>query len=115
MSTPREDRAAARDGRRNLNLPNIGLGRADLHRSRSPSPIAPGTFNFPPPPSKKSAGEVEEEQFGDAMADATATNMPGLTVDDIVKIATASAQAAAREFAAATPPQPAAPATETTN
>ena len=48
MSTPREQRAAARDQRHHLQLPQHGLGRADIIRSRSPSPAAPGaTFNFP--------------------------------------------------------------------
>ena len=49
MQTPRDERAAARDERRNLQIPNVGLGRADLIRSRSPSPnpLAPGVFNFP--------------------------------------------------------------------
>ena len=58
MSSDREARAAARDERRNLQIPqlviNHGLGRADIIRSRSPSPAAPapppGVFNFPPPP-----------------------------------------------------------------
>ena len=64
-NTPRDDRAAARDQRReHLQLPNHGLGRGDLIRSRSPSPAAaaPGTFNFPPivnPP--------EEDQFQNAI------------------------------------------------
>ena len=64
----RDERAAARDQRRNLQIPNIvvnhGLGRADIIRSRSPSPAnpapPPGVFNFPPPPV---AG-----QFDNAMA-----------------------------------------------
>ena len=47
MPTPREERAAARDHRQHLQLPQHGLGRADLLRSRSPSPIGPGVFNFP--------------------------------------------------------------------
>ena len=53
----RDERAAARDQRRNLDVPpiviNHGLGRADIIRSRSPSPAAPapppGVFNFPAP------------------------------------------------------------------
>ena len=66
MSTPRDARASARQQRQNnLQLPTFGLGRAELIRSRSPSPTAPGSFNFPPPP-KKSARELEEEQFRDA-------------------------------------------------
>ena len=64
----RDERAAARDQRRNLQIPSIvvnhGLGRADIIRSRSPSPAnpapPPGVFNFPPPPV---AG-----QFDNAMA-----------------------------------------------
>ena len=47
MPTPREERAAARDHRQHLQLPQHGLGRAELIRSRSPSPIGLGTFNFP--------------------------------------------------------------------
>ena len=39
--------------------------------------------------------------------------MPDLSVEDLVRIATESAQAAARVLAAATPPQPAAPDTAT--
>ena len=45
--TPREQRASARDQRHNLQLPQHGLGRADIIRSRSPSPIGLGVFNFP--------------------------------------------------------------------
>ena len=66
----REQRAAARDQRRHLDVPpiaiNHGLGRADIIRSRSPSPAAPrpppGVFNFPPAPTPVS------QQFSDAMA-----------------------------------------------
>ena len=53
--TPRDARAAARDQRQNLQLPQHGLGRADLIRSRSPSPNPVGAngaanvFDFPPP------------------------------------------------------------------
>ena len=73
MTTPREARAAARQRREeNLQFPNIGLGRADLIRSRSPSPSAPGSFIFPPP-AKKSAKQIEEEQFHDALSFNTAT------------------------------------------
>ena len=60
MSTPRDDRAAARDQRRHLQLPQ--LGRAELLRSRSPSPVPVGAnnvFNFP-------ATAPEPEQFIDA-------------------------------------------------
>ena len=64
----RDERAAARQQRRNLQVPEIvlnhGLGRAELIRSRSPSPAAPapppGVFNFPPAP--------EAGQFENAMA-----------------------------------------------
>ena len=71
-NTPRDDRAAARDQRReHLQLPNHGLGRGDLIRSRSPSPAAaaPGTFTFPPivnPPG--------EGQFRDALEPIMATD-----------------------------------------
>ena len=61
MSTPRDDRAAAREQRRHLQLPNP-LGRAELLRSRSPSPAPVGAnnaFNFPP-------AAPEPEQFADA-------------------------------------------------
>ena len=63
MPTPREERAAARDQRQNLQIPQHGLGRADLIRSRSPSPnpFAQLAFNFPPQPAN-----IEEDQFVDA-------------------------------------------------
>ena len=63
MPTPREERAAARDQRQNLQLPTHGLGRADIIRSRSPSPnpFAQLQFNFPPQPAN-----IEEDQFVDA-------------------------------------------------
>ena len=102
MSTPRDDRAAARNERRNLEIPTISLGRADILRSRSPSPAAvaaPGAFNFP-----STQTQPESNQFEDAQVSKSANNMPDLSVDDIVKIATASAQAAARELVAAAPP-----------
>ena len=65
----RDERAAARDQRRNLDVPpiviNHGLGRADIIRSRSPSPAAPapppGVFNFPAP-------APAQNQFEDIMA-----------------------------------------------
>ena len=98
--TPRDDRASARDERRgHLQIPNAGLGRADLIRSRSPSPAAaaPGAFQFPP----QQQQQPEEEQFDDATPNST---MPDLSVDDIVRIATASAKAAAQEMAAAMQP-----------
>ena len=93
--TPRENRAALRDERRNLlQIPPHGLGRGDLIRSRSPSPaaIAQGAFEFPP-------NHPEGEQFEDAPAPTLNDNM-SLSVDDIIKIATASAKAAAQEMAA---------------
>ena len=69
-SNSRDERAAARETRRNLEVPpivlNHGLGRGDLIRSRSPSPAAPapppGVFNFPPAPSPV------RDQFQNAMA-----------------------------------------------
>ena len=51
-------------------MPRHGLGRADLIRSRSPSPSAIGTaptFNFPQPP-KRSSAEIEDDQFKDALS-----------------------------------------------
>ena len=60
MPTPREERAAARDTSR-LQVPQHGLGRADIIRSRSPSPVALGAFNFPRP-----VPQPEQEQFLDA-------------------------------------------------
>ena len=60
MSTPRDGRATARDQRRHLQLPQ--LGRAELLRSRSPSPVPVGAnnaFNFP-------AAAPEPGQFIDA-------------------------------------------------
>ena len=98
--TPRDNRALARDERRgHLQIPNAGLGRADILRSRSPSPAAtaPGAFQFPP----QQQQQPEEEQFDDATSNST---MPDLSVDDIVRIATASAKAAAQEMAAAMQP-----------
>ena len=70
MPTPRDERAAARDELRHLQLPNHGLGRADLIRSRSPSPAlrAPGIFNFPP-----QQQQVEADQFVDASDTTMAT------------------------------------------
>ena len=64
MPTPREDRASARDERRNLQLPIPALGRSELIRSRSPSPnpIVPGRFNFPTLP------RPEPHQFENAPA-----------------------------------------------
>ena len=68
MPTPRDERAAARDERRFLQIPNHGLGRGDLIRSRSPSPAAaaPGAFAFPPHPAP-----IEGDQFHDAVNMAT--------------------------------------------
>ena len=59
MQTPREQRAAARDQRQFLQLPQHGLGRAELIRSRSPSPVGPGVFNFPQPVSHPENGQFE--------------------------------------------------------
>ena len=97
--TPRDDRATARDERRgHLQVPNVGLGRGDLIRSRSPSPAATASvaFQFPP----QQLPQPETEQFADVPASTSNSNMPDLSVDDIVKIATASAKAAAQEMAA---------------
>ena len=68
MQTPRDQRAAARDQRNLLQLPTHGLGRADLIRSRSPSPApaAQQNFNFPP-----QQAAPEEDQFVDAVNMAT--------------------------------------------
>ena len=71
MPTPRDDRAAARDLRRDhLQIPSHGLGRADIIRSRSPSPAAatPGAFRFPP-----QIAFPETDQFHDATAATMAT------------------------------------------
>ena len=62
MSTPREQRAQARDQRQHLQIPQHGLGRADIIRSRSPSPNAPGNFIFP-----NVALQPENGQFRDAL------------------------------------------------
>ena len=69
MSTPRDDRATAREARRHLQVQPVPLGRADRIRSRSVSPVAPGSFQFPPstPTPKRSAGEIQEGQFRDAL------------------------------------------------
>ena len=63
----RDERAAARDRQRNLQVPQIainhGLGRADILRSRSPSPAAPapppGVFNFPAAEAAATPGQFE--------------------------------------------------------
>ena len=62
--TPRDQRASARENRQLLQLPQHGLGRAELIRSRSPSPIAPGVFNFP-----QVAQLPEGDQFENARAE----------------------------------------------
>ena len=60
MPTPREERASAREQRQNLlQIPNHGLGRGDLIRSRSPSPVGLGAFNFPPPPAQAQPNQFE--------------------------------------------------------
>ena len=63
MSTPRDDRAAAREQRIHL---QIVANRLERIRSRSPSPAR----QYPPlPPSpKRSSAEVEEDQFRDALS-----------------------------------------------
>ena len=59
MQTPHEERAAARNQRQFLQLPAHGLGRADLIRSRSPSPIGQGTFDFPRPDAIPQPGQFD--------------------------------------------------------
>ena len=66
MSNDRDNRAAARDRLRNLEVP-IPLGRADQLRSRTPSPVNPGTF-FPRTPATPAP-----DQFFDA-SDQTASS-----------------------------------------
>ena len=113
MSTPRETRATTRERRQhNLQLPQFGAGRAEAIRSRSPSPLNPGTFQFPPvpPATERRLADIEDDQFRDALSYPSTANMPDLSVEDIVKIATESAQAAARVMAAAVHPPPAAAA-----
>ena len=64
MQTPRDERAAARDERRNLlEVPIPQFGRGEIIRSRSPSPsaVANGAFNFPQPAPLRA-----QEQFEDA-------------------------------------------------
>ena len=100
--TPRDQRAAARDERlQHLQIPQFGRG--ELARSRSPSPAAPGaTFEFPPAATASSSTatvDTENEQFQDAHPTGN-MGTPQLSVDDIIKIATASAKAAAQEMAA---------------
>ena len=76
MQTPRDARAAARDQRQNLQLPQHGLGRAELIRSRSPSPNPVGAngaanvFDFPPPQQNQfeNANMATQEQL-DAIRD----------------------------------------------
>ena len=67
MPTPREERAAARDSRQNLQLPNHGLGRGDLIRSRTPSPTAAGAFDFqrPAPQQLNETADNFEDAEGD--------------------------------------------------
>ena len=62
MSTPRDNRASAREGRRHLQPPNIPLGRADRIRSRSTSPVAPSTFNFPTTTSNSESNQFEDSE-----------------------------------------------------
>ena len=63
MSNPRDERAASREKSKHL---QILANRRERIRSRSPSP-APPRHDDPPLP-KRSAGEVEEEQFRDALS-----------------------------------------------
>ena len=64
MSNPRDERASSRELRRHLQIPeNRGRGNT---RSRSPSPAPPRTDIASP--QRRSAGEIEEEQFRDALS-----------------------------------------------
>ena len=97
--TPRDNRAFANKKRRgHLQVPNASFGPADLIRSRSPSPAAaaPGAFQFFP----QQRQQPEEEQFHNALSSTSNSNMPDLSVDNIVKIARALAKAAAQGMAA---------------
>ena len=69
MQTPREQRAAARETRQHLQVPSHGLGRAEIIRSRTPSPTGPGAFNFPQP------APQQLNQAADNFADAEEGNM----------------------------------------
>ena len=66
MSNDRDNRAAARDRLRNLVVP-VPVGRADRLRSRTPSPVNPGSF-FPRTPATPAS-----DQFFDA-SDQTASS-----------------------------------------
>ena len=92
MQTPREERAAARDERRNvLQIPAPQLGRGELIRSRSPSPnpAAPGIFNFPQP-----RAPAQAEQFEDAR-DLPNGNM-AYSEEDVRRITAAAVETALR-------------------
>ena len=91
MSTERDERAAAREQRRNL-LQIPQFGRGEIIRSRSPSPAAaaPGGFEFPPVVNC----EVEEEQFEDAAAIHNG-NM-AYTEEDVRRITAAAVESALR-------------------
>ena len=82
MTTPRDERAAAREERRHLQLPHFGIARGDAVRSRSPSPTTPGRFLFPPPATspKRSTTEIENDQFLDALTYVPTNNMADQTV-----------------------------------
>ena len=93
MQTPRDERAAARDDRRNLlEIPVPQLGRGEIIRSRSPSPAAaaPGLFNFPPTAQRAAA----EEQFEDARAIPNG-NM-AYSEEDVRRITAAAVESALR-------------------
>ena len=64
MSTPRDERAAARDQSRHL---QFLAGRGERIRSRSPSPAPGVSVNVPPAP-KQSSREIEDDQFLDALS-----------------------------------------------
>ena len=90
MSRERDDRAVAREARRNL-LAVPQLGRGELIRSRSPSPaaVAQGAFQFPPAEERR-----EEDQFEDARP-ALNGNM-AYTEEDVRRITAAAVETALR-------------------
>ena len=75
MSNDRDNRAAARDRLRNLELPNP-LGRAERLRSRTPSPVNPGVF-FPQGAPLQPSAQLDINQFENAPAD----SLPSLSVN----------------------------------
>ena len=86
MFTPRDERAQSRDERRNLQVPQVALGRSELIRSRTPSPsgVNPGRFNFPPseeaPVTPNQFENAEGPNMGDATVQALTTALQGMKV-----------------------------------